>query len=193
MNTIEPAAATQIRAFRCRQQVDSRGTVEVTFRPLRSGDEAAIRRFFASHTTETILLRYGYLIKELTAPRARELVCVDGFDEFAMAGFVPSDQGERIVAIGRYCREDTSSYAEVAFVVHEEYRRLGIATFLLRKLAAMIAERGFLGISAMVIEGNLPMLHVFNQVLGPAPIVQSSCGQVTLRWPFLPALAASHG
>ena len=184
MITLEPNVAPLVRAFRNRHQHGA--MTEVSFRPIRECDEDALRRFFASHTSETIFLRYGYQIKEMSASRAHDLACLDGFDDFALIGLVPSAQGERIIAIGRYCREDISGYAEVAFVVHEDYRHLGIATFLLRKLSTLIAERGFAGITATAIQGNLSMTHVLYEVLGPPPIANFSCGQVTMRWPVLP-------
>ena len=192
MEILEPSTVTQVRSFCNRRQGDPRGMTEVHFRPLHEGDEEELRQFFGSHTSETVYLRYGYSIKEMTAIRAHELVCPDGRDDFALIGLVPGDEGERFIAIGRYCREDDRGYAEVAFVVHEAFRHMGIATFLLRKLAALIAERGFSGITATVLESNQAMVRVLYEVLGPPPIMNVHCGQVTMRWPFPPRESGIH-
>ena len=48
----------------------------------------------------------------------------------------------RIIAEGRYVRLHDLPYADVAFVVDEDYQGKGIATFLLKMLVRIAKEKG---------------------------------------------------
>ncbi len=179
--TYEEHSAT----FRSQSLEDVRGEVSIRFRPIGIEDEGRLRDFFASHTEETIHLRYGMALSEMTRKRALQLVQLDGHNEMALVGLVADvPTVERIVAVGRYALDEATNLVDVAFVVHEAYRGLGIATHLLRRLVAIIREKGFVGISAQVLATNFPMLHVFKAVLGQPDQSDFGYGEITQCWQF---------
>jgi GNAT superfamily N-acetyltransferase len=72
---------------------------------------------------------------------------------------------ERAVAIGRYIVSPVSErkQAEVAFVVKEEYRGLGIGSILLKHLVEIARTQGLESFIAFVMPDNSEMLRVFRK------------------------------
>jgi GNAT superfamily N-acetyltransferase len=125
-------------------------------RLLRSEDRVALQDFFYSHDQETIHYRYGYMISEMTPERANSLVSVDQNSDLALALF--SVESGLIQAVGRYCLNPDGSKAELAVVVSESMRRLGVARLLVGTLLKVAQQRGLKEIYASVLSDNAPML-----------------------------------
>ena len=159
-------------------------------RPLAPADEDRLISFFNSHTDETIRQRYGYHISEMTHERARRLVGVDQSRDVALGVFERAADGAEVLhAVGRYLLDATGRTAEMAFVVRESKRGLGIGTALLRALLAAARHRGMAHLYAQVQADNAPMLAVFRRHGGrlrPIP------GTDTLEV-FVPTLAGPPG
>ncbi len=163
---------------------DTRTGLLIHIRSIQPDDEQRLLNFFHSHTDATIHLRYGVMMREISHERALELVRLDGHKELALIALDGPTDSEHIVAVGRYFVDEATGLAEVAFVVHEQYRDMGIATHLLRRLAQIVRDKGFSGITAQVLEGNDSMLQVFAEVLGHADQTTSSDGETTLIYRF---------
>lgn len=133
-------------------------------RPLGPADEGRLISFFNSHTEETIRQRYGYHISEMTPERARRLVGVDQARDAALGVFERAPDGEEVLhAVGRYLLDAAGRSAEMAFVVRESKRRLGICTTLLRRLLHIARHRGLGYLYAQVQADNAPMLAIFRR------------------------------
>lgn len=126
---------------------------------LRPDDATRLLAFFASHSEETVHQRYGGSGIRMTPEQATKLVSVDQARDAALGVFEPDANG-RLIAVGRYCLAPGGAIAEAAFVVHEQRRRLGIATTLMAALVAIARERGLRHLVAEVSNDNGPMLHV---------------------------------
>ena len=79
-------------------------------------------------------------------------------------------------------RDPATRWAEVAVVVQENFRRRGIADFLLRHLVAIAKEQGIVGFTADTLADNQAMLATF-QKIAPATI-ESKDGLVGVRLNF---------
>jgi GNAT superfamily N-acetyltransferase len=133
-------------------------------RPLSPADEDRLISFFNSHTEETIRQRYGYHISEMTHERARRLVGVDQSRDVALGVFERAPDGEEVLhAVGRYLLDAAGRSAEMAFVVRESKRGLGICTALLRTLLRIARQRGMSFLYAQVQADNAPMLSIFRR------------------------------
>lgn len=132
-------------------------------RRLRSDDADRLIEFFQSHTEGTVRSRYGYLLAEMSPARAAGLAGVDQSKDAALGVFEMEGPCPRLIAIGRYCLSPATASAELAFVVHEAYRNLGIATSLLEALARIAWAHGLCLLTAQVQEDNGPMLAVFRK------------------------------
>lgn len=136
------------------------GTHRTTLRFLRPDDADRLMAFFSSHTLETIYGRYGLFV-HLSPERAAELVGVDQSRDCALGVF--EGQSDTLIAIGRYCLSTAGDSAEVAFVVREDRRGIGIATALLRELLLIARERGLTKLTAQVEPHNHAMLGIFRR------------------------------
>lgn len=126
-------------------------------------DAPRLLAFFRSHSPETIHDRYGFFFSSLSPERAARLVGVDQTRDVAL-GVFESGGREALTAVGRYCLESGGRSAEVAFVVREDRRRLGIATTLLKTLTGIAVERGLIRLTAQVLSDNDAMLRIFRRI-----------------------------
>lgn len=138
------------------------GGVPHTLRPLAPADADRLIAFFKSHNEETVRLRYGYFFREMTLARARELVGVDQQKDLALGIFSTQPDGTEVIdAIGRYFLLEDGKAAEMAFIVRESKRRLGMAGTLLAALAQVARQRGLNELIAQVQRENRGMIALF--------------------------------
>ena len=133
-------------------------------RPLFPSDERRLQEFFYSHSVETIRMRYGHYQKRMTRERAYQLVNVDQTKDLALAIFEVQGPREEIHAVGRYYLDEDGKTAEMAFVVRESKRRLGMGRTLFDNLTNIARKRGLKNLWAKVRRDNFPMLHLFEKL-----------------------------
>jgi GNAT superfamily N-acetyltransferase len=90
-----------------------------------------------------------------------ELAAVDQTRDLALGIFSEQQGRQELRAIGRYYLDEGGKRAEVAFVVHEENRHMGMAGFLLGELAVVAKRRGISGFWASVLADNRAMAGLF--------------------------------
>ena len=125
-------------------------------------DADALVSFFAELSDESLYLRFHGsppVDAHLVAPDLEP----DWAERGALIGAVATDDGERLVALASYARLRDREAAEVAFAVADGYRRRGVGTRLLERLAARASEQGITRFVAEVMAENEPMLHVFSE------------------------------
>jgi RimJ/RimL family protein N-acetyltransferase len=90
-------------------------------------------------------------------------VNVDFSQTLPIVGLVGNTGEGHIIAEARFVRERNRPYAEVAFIVDEEYQGLGIATYLLKRLIQLARRQGVKGFTADVLATNKGMMKVFEK------------------------------
>ncbi len=134
--------------------------LEVRFRAIKPSDEEEMRRLFYRFSDEAVYYRYFSPIKTMPHSKMQEYVNVDYRKEMAIIGLVRESGQESIIAEARFVREQGRPYAEVAFVVDEEYQGAGIASYLFKMLVHLARERGLSGFTADVLASNKGMMKV---------------------------------
>ncbi len=126
-------------------------------RPLRSADADRLMEFFYSHDPETIYHRYRFPKKSLPREEALRLCTLDYSKRCAVAVF-DNDGGEQehIIAVGRYLLNQRTNVAETAFVVHQDFRRVGLATAMYKQLREHAIQCGIIGFSGDFGSSNTP-------------------------------------
>jgi GNAT superfamily N-acetyltransferase len=137
--------------------------LKVHFRPIKPSDEEQMRRLFYRFSDEAVYARYFSSIRTMPHTRMQEYVNVDWTQEMSIVGLTDESNSGKIVAEGRYIRELSRPWAEVAFVVDQTYQRKGISTFLYQVLVEIARKRGIKGFKADVLFSNLGMMKVFHK------------------------------
>lgn len=152
-------------------------------RPLRAADADRLMEFFYSHDEETVYQRYRHLKKDLHRDEALRLCTLDYLRRFAIGVFEGEGKHEHLIAVGRYRLDDLTRFAETALVLHENFRRRGIARFLIEELGRRAKECGFLGLRGWLDEGTEggPDLH---HEMGHVVFRDPDDGSYRFEWRF---------
>lgn len=102
----------------------------------------------------------------MTGESAYKLAAVDQAKDHALGLFSEQGGREELRAIGRFYLDPSGTAAEVAFVVHESTRRVGMAGFLLGELAQVAKKRGIAEFWASVLAENHGMASLFTRAGG---------------------------
>ena len=129
----------------------------VSLRPIRPDDAGRLVHFHQQLSADSVYRRFFSVHPTLSAAEVERFTCVDHLDREALV----AEDGDRLVAVGRYDRGPAGSEAEVAFVVADEYQHQGIATALLDALADDARRAGIERFVASVLAENRAMLDVF--------------------------------
>jgi len=157
----------------------------IHFRPIKPSDEDELRRLFYRFSDKSIYYRYFSPIKTMPHNKMQEYVNVDCDRMLSIVGVIGDSIKERIIAEARYVQDLYLPYADLAFVVDENYQGLGIASHLYKRLIQLAKERGIKGFTADVLASNKAMMTVFEK--GDLPVeVQFEEGIYKLTLPFEP-------
>lgn len=140
-----------------------KNNVTVRFRPIKPSDEEQMRRLFYRFSDKAVYFRYSSPIKAMPHAKMQTYVNVDWSKDMSIVGLVGGPGQERIIAEGRYLADAQGEWAEVAFVVDENYQSLGICTYLFQMLVRLAGERGLKGFYADVLASNTGMIKVFKR------------------------------
>jgi RimJ/RimL family protein N-acetyltransferase len=163
-----------------------KGNLEVRFRAIKPSDEEEMRRLFYRFSDEAVYYRYFSPINTMPHAKMQEYVNVDFTQSLPIVALVGNTGEGHIIAEARFTRERHRPYAEVAFIVDEDYQGLGIATYLFKRLIQLAKKRGIRGFTADVLATNKGMMKVFEK--GGLPIkAKLEYGAYRLTIPFEPA------
>jgi acyl-CoA hydrolase/GNAT superfamily N-acetyltransferase len=162
------------------------------FRAIKPSDEEEMRKLFYRFSDNAVYYRYFSAIKSMPHRKMQEYVNVDYQRIMSIVGTVEEAGTETIIAEGRYARHHDRPFADVAFVVDENYQGRGIASFLFEKLIQVARGHGIEGFTADVLADNKPMMKVFEKAPFPIRAVMEF-GIYNLTIPFAdPAESPSH-
>jgi GNAT superfamily N-acetyltransferase len=137
--------------------VTTRVGTTIHLRPIRPDDAPRLVDFHQHLSPRSVYRRFFSAHPRLSAAEVERFTCVDYVDRMA---FIAED-GDQLVAVGRYDRSPGTAEAEVAFVVADQYQHHGIGTLLLEQLADAGWRSGITTFVAMTLMENRDMLGVF--------------------------------
>ena len=137
--------------------VTTRVGTMVHLRPIRPDDAPRLVDFHAHLSPYSVYRRFFSAHPRLSAAEVERFTCVDYVDRMALI----AEDGDRLVAVGRYDRSPGKAEAEVAFVVADQYQHQGIGTLLLEQLADAGWRNGITTFVAKTLMENREMLAVF--------------------------------
>jgi len=142
-----------------------KGNTKVSFRALKPSDEEYMRQLFYRLSDKSVAYRYFYPIKTMFHADIQEYVNIDYRYSLSLIGLPEDPNSDRIIAEARFDRIDLKElYAELSFMVDEEYQHLGIGTYLCEKLTRLAKERQLKGFTADILTENEKMRRVFQKM-----------------------------
>jgi GNAT superfamily N-acetyltransferase len=156
-----PLGANKLK--RWEREVRLRDGTPARLRPIRPSDEPLLKELLESCSEETIYKRFFLHMKFMSHATLHKLVRLDFAREAAVLAVVEWEGRERAVAVGRYVRERVRNFAEVAFLVQDDFQGRGVGTLLFENLMSIAREQGIEGFTADVLADNLPMLCIFHR------------------------------
>jgi RimJ/RimL family protein N-acetyltransferase len=136
----------------------------VWVRAVRADDKPRLAEAFRHLEATSIYTRFFHHKKGLSDTDLKWATEVDFVRDAALVVTIGRPEEEVIIGGGRYAALDDAvppRYAEVAFLVEEDYHRKGMAGLLLRHLATIARARGLERFEAEVLPENTGMLNVF--------------------------------
>ncbi|MDY6791238.1 MAG: GNAT family N-acetyltransferase [Thermodesulfobacteriota bacterium] len=170
-----------------------KGGIEVSFRGIKPSDEEEMRRLFYRFSDMAVYYRYFGHIAAMPHTKTQEYVNVDWNHTMSIVGLADDAGHTRVIAEARFIKEPNGSYAEVVFVVDEEYQGLGIGTYLYKMLVHLAKERGIIGFTADVLFSNIGMMKVFKK--GKLPVkatLENGVYQLTIPFDTKPSSFGSN-
>jgi GNAT superfamily N-acetyltransferase len=156
--------------------IEVRTGATLHLRPIRGDDAAKLIAFHGRLSFDSIYRRYFSVHPELSHDEVTHLTEVDYVDRLALV----IEDGDDLVAVGRYDRYPSSTTAEVAFVVRDDCQHLGLGHRLLQALADAARVRGITTFTAETLFENRDMMSVFRHA--GFPITTSiSGGEISVR------------
>jgi acyl-CoA hydrolase/GNAT superfamily N-acetyltransferase len=134
---------------------------QLSIRPIHPTDENKIRGLFHTLSQESLYTRFMSRLKWVSRKQMQEFVYIDHRNEVSIVATIPEADGEYIIGIGGYYLDPKTNRAEVAFVVHDDWRNRRIGSFLMKHLGYIAKSSGIAGFTAEVLQENRSMRSVF--------------------------------
>jgi GNAT superfamily N-acetyltransferase len=136
----------------------------VTIRAARADDRERLVAAFEKLDPETVYKRFSKYMDQLTDADLERATEADFDGRIVLLTTIGDGADEIVIGSGSYTAfsaPDGVRSAEIAFIVEEDYQGLGIASRLLRHLAAIARSKGIARFKAEVLAGNRSMMEVF--------------------------------
>ena len=138
---------------------------QIRFRALKPSDEENMRQFFYRLSNKSVEYRFFYPIKTMFHSDIQEYVNIDYRYSLSLIGCVDHPDYDRIIAEARFDRLSLKTpYAELSFMVDEQYQNTGIGTCLCETLTQLAKERQLIGFTADLLIKNKKMRRVFEKM-----------------------------
>jgi len=137
--------------------------IKVRFRAIKPSDEEEMRRLFYRFSDQSVYYRYFAPLKVMPHSTMQQYVNVDFSQAVSIVGLVGDPGQGHIIAEARFIKDQRRPWADVAFVVDEQYQGLGVATYLYKLLIRLAKDRGIQGFTADILASNKAMMNVFEK------------------------------
>jgi RimJ/RimL family protein N-acetyltransferase len=151
---------SQARTFSVLERLRNGRQIEI--RALEPSDREALLAAARRTSDQSLYRRFFALRRDFSDAEVESFVIVDFVDHVALVAVMREDGREIIAGGGRYIMV-RPGVAELAFTVVDEFQGQGIASALLRHLAALARAAGLREFLAEVLPSNTAMLRVLER------------------------------
>ena len=140
-----------------------RDGTEFFMRPIKPTDEPLMRQLFYSFSRETVYYRFFSYLKALPREKLSKFVNVDYEQEMAIVAALKDGGEETLIAVARYSVDRATGFAEIAFVVQDEFQKKGMGTALMNHLVEVARAKGVRGFVGYVLDSNRGAYHLMTK------------------------------
>jgi acyl-CoA hydrolase len=134
----------------------------IKIRPVKPTDERLIQELHYSLDDKDRYLRFFTPMKDFRHKKIAPMVNIDYSTDMILVGIFGENGEEKIIAMGGFFKTFQPSLAELVFVVHKEWRGLGISKFLLNYLVQIGRELNYKSFGGSILLENKAMVHIIN-------------------------------
>jgi GNAT superfamily N-acetyltransferase len=149
-------------------------------RALQPDDAERLRAFHARLSPETLYARFFHTLLELSSSEVAVLTRLDYVNSMALVATMGADVEAALLAVARYARTGSQA-AEIAAVVQDEWQGRGVATALLRRLAAYARAQGVTTFRGVIQASNTRAMSALRACGFPCVLRSHVGGEVTAR------------
>ncbi|MHA1775452.1 MAG: GNAT family N-acetyltransferase [Promethearchaeota archaeon] len=133
---------------------------KIFFRPIKPTDERLLQELYYELSDDDRVLRFFAPRQVFPHKETQPKVVVDYETTFVLVGIVGDEETAKMIAAGSYYLDHNTNLAEIAFTVHEDWRRQGLTRFMVMKLIDIAQEKGISGFIGEILSNNEPMIHI---------------------------------
>ncbi|MBR7889293.1 GNAT family N-acetyltransferase [Marinomonas sp. A79] len=171
----------------------------VSERPLKNGDIATVRPvlprdsgiladFVRSMSHETRYFRFISNIEELTPRMLSSMSHIDYDREMALLAIINKDDENLLIGTARYVDNFDDQSCEFAVVLGDEYQGMGLASYLMRQLFLVAADKGIKVMKGVVLAENKHMIDFCKHLGFSIKRDEDDFGQVIATIKLTPSL-----
>jgi acyl-CoA hydrolase len=134
----------------------------IKIRPVKPTDERLVQELHYSLDDKDRYLRFFTPMKDFRRKKIAPMVNIDYLTDMILIGISSRNNEEKIIAMGGFFKTLQPSLAELVFVIHKEWRGLGISKFLLQYLVQIGRELNYKSFGGSILLENKAMLHIIN-------------------------------
>ncbi len=137
------------------------------FRPIKMTDEEMMKDLFYQCSEHTIYHRFFRSLKSMPHRDLVHFVHIDYSNEMGIVGIARDSEHperEEIVAVARYYLNRNTNFAEVSYLVRDDYQKRGIGSFVVKYIARIARENGIAGFDAEILSDNPPAMRVLHKL-----------------------------
>jgi GNAT superfamily N-acetyltransferase len=126
-----------------------------------------MKDLFYRCSEQTIYHRFFRSLKSMPHRDLVHFVHIDYTNEMGILGIVrDSEQPEReeIVAVARYYLNRNTNFAEVSYLVRDDYQKRGVGSYVVKYIARIAREKGIAGFDAEILADNPPAMRVLHKL-----------------------------
>lgn len=146
------------------RRIETKDGAVVTLRPVRVDDEDKLHDLFYALSEDTVYRRWLRVVKRMPHHDLLGDLDLDYDERMAFLAEHRPEGGEPVVVgLARYATDRATGYADVAFVVRDEWQGRGLGSALMNAITRYAKSRGIAGFSADVLATNSAMMKVFHK------------------------------
>jgi RimJ/RimL family protein N-acetyltransferase len=142
--------------------ITSKG-LKIIIRPVIDSDLQMMDDFFYSLSDESLNKRFLARKKYLPHRRIKDFIIYSEESKIFIVATVKRKKSEKIIGLGQYWIIQNTRYADVAFVIADDYHRKGICEELLVHLSHIAKFYNLRGFMAEVLKSNRAMRNLFEK------------------------------